>query len=232
MNEHATVKPAPDVFAAVAAGMSEIKRIAKDSRNSEQKYDFASVDDFMAMVGPICAKNGLVTVMDETSVEPFEKPGKFGTTHWARFTYLVTTYHVSGSHLPPVTRRVEVIRNGPQAYGSAQSYALKQYYRQLFVIPTGDGDDPDFGGARAEREQSDATSRITSHVPQGGADPRDAEAALNALHGAATLADLQSTWTALGAEVRTNPLVAKAKDARKAELSQPVRKIEPDLIPY
>lgn len=100
MTEAAKLYP-PDVFAAVATAMGEVKRIAKDNRNSEQKYDFASIDDFMAMVGPICAKNGLVTIADEESVEPFEKQGKFGVTQWARFTYVFTTYHVSGSHLPP-----------------------------------------------------------------------------------------------------------------------------------
>ena len=32
---------------------------------------------------------------------------------------------------------------GAQAFGSAQSYALKQFLRSLFMIPTGDKDDPD-----------------------------------------------------------------------------------------
>jgi hypothetical protein len=33
---------------------------------------------------------------------------------------------------------------GAQAFGSAQSYALKQFMRSLFQIPTGDKEDADF----------------------------------------------------------------------------------------
>jgi len=133
------------IYSAVAKAMGEIKRIAKDNRNAEQKYDFASIDDFMAMVGPICAANGLVTIIDEDQREFIEKPGKYGVTHWVSITYQITTYHASGAHLPTVRRNVEVIRSGPQAYGAAQSYILKQYYRGLLNIPTGDKDDPDHG---------------------------------------------------------------------------------------
>jgi hypothetical protein len=131
------------IYSAVAKAMGEIKRIAKDNRNAEQKYDFASVDDFMAMVGPICAANGLVTIIDEDQREFIEKPGKYGVTHWVSIAYQITTYHASGAHLPTVRRNVEVIRSGPQAYGAAQSYILKQYYRGLLNIPTGDKDDVD-----------------------------------------------------------------------------------------
>jgi len=131
------------IYSAVAKAMGEIKRIAKDNRNAEQKYDFASVDDFMAMVGPICAANGLVTIIDEDQREFIEKPGKYGVTHWVSIAYQITTYHASGTHLPTVRRNVEVIRSGPQAYGAAQSYILKQYYRGLLNIPTGDKDDVD-----------------------------------------------------------------------------------------
>jgi hypothetical protein len=133
------------IYSAVAKAMGEIKRIAKDNRNAEQKYDFASVDDFMAMVGPICAANGLVTIIDEDQREFIEKPGKYGVTHWVSIAYHITTYHASGTHLPTVRRNVEVVRSGPQAYGAAQSYILKQYYRGLLNIPTGDKDDPDHG---------------------------------------------------------------------------------------
>ena len=134
------------VLTAVAKASGEMKRIAKESRNVEQKYDFASVDDFLAMAGPICAANGLTTISDEVEVIDLERQGKFGVTNWLRIKFAFTTYHASGAHLPPVMRTVEVIRTGAQSFGSAQSYALKQYLRGLHMIPTGDKDDPDFGG--------------------------------------------------------------------------------------
>lgn len=216
---------ATTIFFAVAAAMGEVKRIAKDNRNSEQKYDFASIDDFMAMVGPICAKHGLVTVIDERGVEFAEKQGKFGATQWVRLTYAITTFHVGGDQLPTVTRHVEVIRSGPQSYGAAQSYVLKQYYRGLLAIPTGDGDDPDFGGSKTyvdDRERAPAQP-----------DPRDAKDAFDKLSDAATLAELSDVWAALSPDLRRNALVANAKDDRKRELSRPpAREIEPDKIPY
>jgi len=142
------------IYKALADAMGEVKRISKDNRNAEQKYDFASVDDFMAMVGPICAKHGIITVIDEEPPVFVEKQGKFAPTQWAQIGYTLTTFHTSGEALPPVRRHVEVIRSGPQAYGSAQSYIIKQYYRGLLNIPTGDKDDPDFGAVEDQRSQT------------------------------------------------------------------------------
>ena len=150
------------IYAAVAKAMGEIKRVSKDNRNAEQEYDFASVDDFMAMVGPICAENGLVTIIDEDSREFIEKPGKYGPTQWVSIAYQITTWHASGESLPPVRRHVEVIRNGPQAYGAAQSYVLKQYYRGLLAIPTGDKDDPESNRVPEEPAYSNAAIKKIS----------------------------------------------------------------------
>lgn len=142
-----------EIFAAIAKAMAEVKRINKDSRNNEQKYDFASVDDFLAMTGPICAAQGLIILMDETECEPFERQGKYGATAWLRIVFTITVMHVSGQSLSPARRTVEVIRTGAQSFGSAQSYALKQFLRALLQIPTGDKDDPDFGKDQVTEQQ-------------------------------------------------------------------------------
>ena len=110
---------------ALAKATGSMKRLAKDSRNIEQKYDFTSIDDFLAMVGPIYAENGLTTMIDETDVVEFERQGKYGVNYWLRVRFSFTTYHESGQHLPMTHRTVEVIRTGAQSFGSAQSYALK-----------------------------------------------------------------------------------------------------------
>lgn len=163
-----------EAFAAVAKAMGEVKRLAKDNKNTEQKYDFASIDDFMAMVGPICAQNGLVTVMSECSKEFIEKQGKYGVTHWVAIEYEITTFHASGGSLPTVKRNVEVVRSGPQAYGAAQSFVLKQYYRGLLAIPTGDKDDPDGKDAGAEipatKMSADQFKELQDLIGQTGTD--------------------------------------------------------------
>ena len=70
---------------------------------------------------------------------------------------------------------------GAQAFGAAQSYALKQFMRSLFQIPTGDREDADFGaperlpgqcrhgfarrGERPNRQASDLEGGSTKQVP-------------------------------------------------------------------
>jgi hypothetical protein len=111
------------------------------------------------MTGPICASNGLIVHMDEDEVQEFERQGKYGPTHWLRFRYQITVYHVSGERLPTARRSVEVIRTGAQSSGSAQSYALKQFLRALFQIPTGDADEADasaFAAAISHKEHTGA----------------------------------------------------------------------------
>ena len=220
------------IVEAVAAAMGQVKRVAKDNRNIEQKYDFASIDDFMAMVGPICAQNGLVTVIDEDGREFLEKPGKFGPTQLVSICYQITTRHCSGEALPTVRRHVEVIRSGPQAYGSAQSYILKQYYRGLLCIPTGDSDDPDFG------EQRDEAPRQERRGPSD-AEMAHERAVTDACAGLASVSDmpaLQSLFVGLHGSVKSDPRVIAEKDKRKAELtpaaSAPRRADVDDEIPY
>ena len=52
--------------------------------------------------------------------------------------------HESGEETKPVQTVVSLPITGAQTSGSAQSYALKQYLRGLFLIKTGEKDDPDF----------------------------------------------------------------------------------------
>lgn len=146
------------VFEAISAAAADIKRLPKESKNTEQKYDFASVDDFLAMTGPICAKHGLTILMDEESTQDIEKPGKYGPTFWCRYAYAFTIIDKMGDAAPTVRRTVEVIRSGAQASGSAQSYALKQFLRATFQIPTGDSYDADHMGASP-------TGQVATHGP-------------------------------------------------------------------
>lgn len=246
MNAQTEVKAAhPSVFAAVVAAKAAVKRVTKENRNAEQKYDFASIDDFLAMVGPVTAEHGLLTVIDEDSLEFIEKQGRYGPTQWVRISYQITTYHAGGTHLPTVRRNIEVIRSGPQAYGSAQSYVLKQYYRGLLDIPTGDKDDPDFDGvdhsdrgARAESRESQAPRRDTApprHMPDPSHDkPSPADHAISALEAASSLEALASIWGTLSPGLKSLPEVQGVKDNRKAALSDPVP-VNADLddhIPY
>ncbi|WP_449043761.1 ERF family protein [Paracoccus versutus] len=233
--------PGSKILTALAKAMGEMKRLAKESRNTEQKYDFASVDDFLAMTGPICAANGLVTLMDEVGVENFEKQGKYGVTFWARYTFAITTYHSSGDALPTVRRSVEVIRSGAQAAGSAQSYALKQYQRALYQIPTGDKDDPDHGAVTERQQQDDAPAQKKRSPEDSTFDVAAAAARIKAtLSKQPTVADLKDAWESTKEARREihdhdpamHDEIKAVLASRKAELEATPAEIIPDEIPF
>lgn len=142
-------EPIPaEVAAAVTAVMGQIKMIGKDDTNQHQKYNFVSTDKFLAAVNPLCAAAGLAIFQDEdsaevTSAEVTDQYGKTKTQSWLTARYAFTLAHKSGAAFGPLRRTVMVQANGAQAFGSAQSYALKQFMRSLFQIPTGDKDDAD-----------------------------------------------------------------------------------------
>jgi len=219
-----------NIYAALAAAMADVKRLAKDSRNVEQKYSFASVDDFLAMTGPICAQHGLIVCMDEDDVVEFERQGKYGPSFWLRIRFVLTVCHVSGECLPPLRRTVEVVRTGAQSFGSAQSYALKQFLRALLQIPTGDNDDADFA------EKGEGAPVAADKQIRGKPDPAKAIGEACAyLAGAADLSDLQARWMNLPNAVKADARVIEAKDASKAALQSAPPLVAAELqdeIPY
>jgi hypothetical protein len=112
------------------------------------KYEYASIDDFILHVRGHCAEAGLAIIPDEArdaeTREVTSRSGKSLVMWEARFAFHLI--HESGEGYGPIYKNVGVLYNGAQAAGSAQSYALKQLMRGLFLIPTGDADDPDKGG--------------------------------------------------------------------------------------
>lgn len=145
MTKHEKIEsPATGIFLAIANAVSEVKVLGKSDRNKFDGYDFVSIDKFLALVNPICGRNGLFPIVSQREVEFYDNiNSKGGKSVWARFFYDITLYHSSGETLGPTNIMVSVPMNGAQASGSAQSYALKQFFRAVLMIPTGDKDDAD-----------------------------------------------------------------------------------------
>lgn len=133
------------VLAAIIAAQGKVTKLSKSSRNEESGYTFASVDSFLELVNPICVETGLVILMDEVSVVDLTLGHRSNQEHWLRVCYEITIAHISGETLGPFHRHVDIPRSGPQAFGAAQSYILKNFFRAQFQIPTAEEDDPDFG---------------------------------------------------------------------------------------
>lgn len=129
------------IAAAVSEIMGKVKSLPKGEWNGHGQFNFASIDDFLAAVGPMCAEAGLIVLQDEDGLEMIERNGK----GWLRITYTFTLAHKSGVLWERPMRRTVIQQiSGPQTTGGTQSYALKMFMRSLFQIPTGDRDDADY----------------------------------------------------------------------------------------
>lgn len=136
----------PEIAKAVLLVMRSVGRIAKESKNSQGNYNYASVDAFLEIVNPACAEAGLIIVPIELSCDltEFESSNDRGTKTRRQYTFKYNFMLVAEDGTTWCNERdvrsVTVEATGAQASGAAQSYALKQYARALFQIPTGDED--------------------------------------------------------------------------------------------
>ena len=130
---------------AVLEVMGKLGTLAEKHKNTEQgKYNYASIDDFIAHVRGPCIDAGLFIIPNEADEARLSDmtTSKGPRAMWqSRFAF--TLVHKSGESYGPIYKTVMVYATGAQSAGSAQSYALKQFMRGLFQIKTGDDDDPD-----------------------------------------------------------------------------------------
>lgn len=123
------------IVAAIANAMLEIPKLGKTEKNKFSNYDFVSVDGFLEAVRPVIAKHGIVVTMNEEGFEQVD----MGDKAWLRMRFAFDVLHSSGESLPTQYRTAAVQASmGSQAYGAAQSYALKQFLRAMFMVATGE----------------------------------------------------------------------------------------------
>ncbi len=168
------------IAAAVTHVMRRAGTLTRDEHNPEADYRYASIDGFLAAVGPLCARTGLIILQDERAARLVDNPiGNAGQT-WLWVTFAFTLAHKSGALWGPVTRSVMVPADGAQAFGAAQSYALKQFLRSLFQIPTADGEDADRRAGEVRTAADDRPIQLFGTVRRGRRDkPADAAAAVS-----------------------------------------------------
>lgn len=135
-------KTISEAILSVSEGLNVLVKM-KD--NSFERYNFASIDDFMAHVRKPCHEHGLSIIQNENTPPVLqEMKSKKGTPLMMWFaSYSFYLVHKEGDMFGPINRTVMVQANGAQAAGSAQSYAWKQFVRSTFMLPTSDKDDPD-----------------------------------------------------------------------------------------
>lgn len=179
--------------------------LEKEDENKFDNYDYASIDSFMKHVREHCCDAGLAIIPQEAAeprlIETKTKSGSPLMMWWSRFGFVL--FHESGATYGPIYKTVMVQAKGAQAAGSAQSYALKQLMRGLFLIPTGDEDDPD------------KTSAEISSVGEQKTDfQKEAQRIRNAFLKAKDLDALQEKWAVN--EIRIEEIQEVSERAHKA----------------
>jgi hypothetical protein len=217
------------IHQAIASAIGEVRKIGKTDRNKFDGYDFASIDKFLEMVNPICATHRLFPFITQEGVEFYENTNsKGGKSVWARFTFRISLFHASGGEFGPALMMVAVPMTGAQSSGSAQSYALKQFFRGVFMIPTGDKDDADLN-------PNEAHTTAPQRQPQGP-NQTAVDNAVGYIEEADDMADLLRIWKNLPKDVQAVPAVIAVKDARKVALDKPEPRASDDIkgdeIPY
>lgn len=174
-----------EIAVAVLAVIDAVGTLKKGEKNAFDHYDYASIDKFIEHVRSPCFKAGIFFIPQEAAeprlIETKTKDGKPLMMWWSRFGF--TLAHKSGVTYGPIYKTVMVQAKGAQAAGSAQSYALKQLMRALFLIPTGDKDDPD-----------ETTSEISAVGEQKTDFQKEAQKIRTAFLKAKDLDALQEKW--------------------------------------
>lgn len=140
--------PAP-ISQAINAVMMQVDRLARDGRNEDEGYGYASIDAFLGMTGPLCAKAGLIVkpIVVSTRWDTIEmyddKSGQMKPRRVIHFEFKFRLIHAATGTTftdPEDIRPLTLEFGGPQTMMSAESYALKGYFRPLLQIATGDAD--------------------------------------------------------------------------------------------
>jgi cytochrome c1 len=195
------------LYAALAAAQAEMGRAMKDTNNPHFKSKYADLASVCDACMPALSRHGIAVLQP-----PYDdETGRY-----------VKTIFVHGDSGETAECRVPLIiqKNDMQGYGSAATYARRYGLMGMAGIAPEDDD----GNAAAKA--APVTELKEPRRTNGYAEARDY------LLAAKTLADLQSAWSNLPADVKANATVIAAKDARKAEIQKPADDLAGDQIPY
>jgi hypothetical protein len=118
-----------EIATALCKAQSEFKAVTKDANNPFYKSKYATLDNVIATVKPILAKNGLsITQGNDEAIHEQE--------------VLVITYlmHTSGEFIRSELT-LPTVKNDPQGFGSAISYARRYAYASILGLATEEDDD-------------------------------------------------------------------------------------------
>ena len=140
-----------NIYQTIAAVMSDIGAVGKDSKNAQQGFMFRGIDAVMNALAPALQKNKLFivpTILEQTREERTSvKKDNYGNEKTTYLIYSVckikyTFYAEDGSFIE-ATVIGEGMDTGDKATNKAMSIAYKYACFQVFCIPTEEMVDPD-----------------------------------------------------------------------------------------
>lgn len=146
------------IFKKMAAILSDISAVGKDSTNSAQGYKFRGIDDMINTVHAVLKKHSVFVTTDvlekKSETREVARTDKFGNNSIrvdkiVELTMKYTFHAEDGSSISSVIAS-EGLDNGDKATNKALSAALKYALIQTFQVPTadmedGDADSPELG---------------------------------------------------------------------------------------
>lgn len=170
--------------------MNEFGSLKKTETNQHGRYNFAPVDDFYDRAARLFPKYGLLITSDEIeselipmTVSSTDKNGNTiggKTTIWIKTKWVFNIHH-NGVTSRDFTRYVFVPTSGPQTEGIAQSYASKNFLRELFKIRTGEYELDDMPPTEHGVPEKQNKKSSVPHDPETG-EVVDTKAVLDALY--------------------------------------------------
>lgn len=149
----------PTVVEALSAAMAEVQAVGKNSRNTEQGYNFRGVDAVVNAVGPVLKKHGVI-VLPEVLDASFrdvrttkDKPARECTVR-VRYRF----YGPAGDYIDAVVPG-ESLDFSDKGAAKAMSVAYRIVLLQALCIPTDDAD-PDSHSVERSNEGAGSPEAI------------------------------------------------------------------------
>ena len=203
------------IAAALAAAQMEMGRALKSAKNPHFKSKYADLSSVMDACMPALTSHGIAVT----------QPVRREDGEIVLFTILhhaETDETLDDGGLPLIVNKRDM-----QGLGSALTYARRYGLMSMAGIA------PDDDDGNAAVQAAPPPREEQRPAPERNDDPNAALVAINSLSNAETLDQLAAIWGDLPNSVKATPSVSKAKDDRKAALSQPDHaELGGDEIPY
>jgi len=149
-----------ELAAALAAAQAEFSAVPKGSVNPFFKSKYAALPDVVQHTSPVLARHGLAVSQFIVAIE-----GQGGMPYDGLMTYVI---HKSGQFIAQ-TMRLHLVKDDPQAQGSAVTYARRYSYMAALGLVADDDDDGNSASkpqARPQYQSSNAPApKVTGDVP-------------------------------------------------------------------